>query len=53
MSELVVYRDFGDDTEEIGILTPDGWVHVGDFEYYLPMAYNWYSDLGFTILGTL
>lgn len=51
--ELVVYREFDDGSEEIGILTADGWVHVGDFDYFIPMAYTWYSDCPFVILGTL
>ena len=51
--ELVVYREFDDGTDEIGILILDNygyWVHVGNFDYFLSWNnFNW----PFTIIGVL
>lgn len=54
LAQLVVYREFDDGEDEIGILTFERmgqvWVHVGDFDYYL----NWNSfGTPFTIIGFL
>lgn len=55
-SALVVYRDFGDGSEEIGVLTCENgifWVHVGDFTYCLTLSGYSFSDFPFIILGVL
>lgn len=61
MSELVVYREFDDGTDEIGVLTYEDngfWIHVGDFDYFLSWGrylpghgrfFNW----PFIIIGEL
>jgi hypothetical protein len=53
MKGLIVYREFPDGTDEIGVLTFESsgfWVHVGDFDYCLSIGItNW----PFQIIGEL
>jgi hypothetical protein len=54
--ELIVYREFDDGSDEIGVLTYDThgfWIHVGDFDYYLCWPQARISDVPFMILGQL
>jgi len=54
--ELVVYREFSDGDEEIGVLTYESghlWVHVGDFDYCLtwPNVFTYIQP--FIVIGVL
>jgi hypothetical protein len=51
----IVYREFPDGDEEIGVLTFEdghGWVHVGDFDYCLSLG-HYAESVPFSIIGVL
>lgn len=54
--ELVVYREFPDGSDELGVLTYENgyfWVHVGCFSYYDYCYIIGPTDYSFTIIGEL
>jgi hypothetical protein len=49
MTNGIYFREFADGDFEIGILEGD-WMHVGDFDYYMP--WNRFEN-PFTLIGWL